>query len=239
MRPLSRLVAARADDPACARLEIRRRTCSLPRAPLGGARCRIDGAKAMADKADVVLIRGAEETHRRWVARAVQSACGAERQRRRGDRSGRRSEGACRRGHRCAGRAHERRDDGAFPQARDRVELRRRLRQHRREVCDRAQNRRLQYTGCADRGGRRHRARAFALHGPRIPASRTVLARREVDAGAVSAEQDDAARPHRRTRGPRPNRQGDRAASRRLQCAGGVPQPQSARRRTLQVLSRS
>ena len=79
-----------------------------------------------------------------------------------------------------------------LPQARIRVELRRRLRQHRRQICRRARHHRHQHAGGAQRGGRRHRARSAAVHGARVSAGRAFPARRQMDGGAVSAEQGDA-----------------------------------------------
>ena len=132
---------------------------------------------------------------------------------------------------------HDGRRDGALSEARVRVELRRRLRQHRRQICDRARHHRHQHAGGAQRGGRRHRARPAALHGARIPAGRELPARRKMDGAAISAEQGDVARPHRRHGRHGPHRPGDRAAARRLRRAGGLSQPQSAGGRDLQALS--
>ena len=61
-----------------------------------------------------------------------------------------------------------RRLHGAVSQAPDRLELRRRLRPYGRQMGRRARRHPDQHAGCADRGGRRHRARPAALHGARI-----------------------------------------------------------------------
>ena len=55
-----------------------------------------------------------------------------------------------------------------------------------------------QHAAGADRGGRRHRARAAALHRARVPAGRALSARRQVGRERLSAHQGDAAQPHRR-----------------------------------------
>ena len=115
----------------------------------------------------------------------------------------------------------------SFPSSRD-LELRRRLRPHRRQMGGRARHHRHQHAGSAQRGGRRHRARASALHGARIPAGRALSARRQMAGEALSAHQGDAAQPHRRHGRHGPHRQGDRAPARGLRRAGGLSQPQSA-----------
>ena len=137
--------------------------------------------------------------------------------------------------------AHHTKVDGDFLQAISQrqtgVELRRRLRPHRRQMGGRARHRRHQHAGRAERGGRRHRARPLALHGARIVAGRALSARRQVAASAVSSHQGDAAQPHRRHGRHGPHRQGDRAAAGSLRRAGRLSQPQSAEGRELQVLS--
>ena len=80
-----------------------------------------------------------------------------------------------------------RRFHAAVPQARADLELRRRLRPHRRQMGGRARHRRHQHAGRAQRGGRRHRARPAAVHGARIPAGRPLSARRQMAVGALSA----------------------------------------------------
>ena len=74
------------------------------------------------------------------------------------------------RAHRGGRRARPRRRrlHVALPQARNRVELRRRLRPHRRQMGGRARHHRHQHAGRAQRGSRRHRARPAALHRARI-----------------------------------------------------------------------
>ena len=113
-----------------------------------------------------------------------------------------------------------RRFHAALAQARADFELRRRLRSHRRQMGGRARHHRHQHAGSAQRGGRRHRARPVALHGARIPAGRTLSARRQMAAGAISAHQGDAAQPHRRHGRHGPHRQGDRAPAGSLRRAG-------------------
>ena len=122
-------------------------------------------------------------------------------------------------GARHRGRRHEERVDGpfmsAFSPARDRFELRRRLRPCRCRLGRRARHHGHQHAGRAHRGGRRYRARPAAVHGARVAAGRALSARRQVDAERLSAEQGDAARPHRRAGRHGPHRAGDRAPARR------------------------
>ena len=127
----------------------------------------------------------------------------------------------------------------ALSQARADLQLRRRLRPCRRQMGGRARHHRHQYAGGAERGSGRHRARPLALHGARIPAGRALCARRQMDGGAISADQGDAAQPHRRHGRHGPHRQGDRAPAGGVRRAGGLSQPQSASRRRLQVLSQA
>ena len=63
---------------------------------------------------------------------------------------------------------------GALSQAADRGELRRRLRPYGRQIGGRARHHRHQHARSADRGSRRHRARAVALHRARISAGRAL-----------------------------------------------------------------
>ena len=190
---------------------------------------------AMAEKADVVLI-GVPKKHivdglsgpfnlhviPKDNAEAIIAKVAPNVRARRRDRRARQDDG---------------RPDGAFPEARIRVELWRRLRQHRRQICCRARHHRHQHAGGAERRGRRHRARAAAVHRARVSAGRELPARRKMDGAAISAEQRDLARPHRRHGRHGPHRPGDRAAARRLRRAGGLSQPQSAGRRRLSPLS--
>ncbi len=113
--------------------------------------------------------------------------------------------------------------DGAMmarlPEARDRLDLRRRLRQHRCQVCGRARHRRHQHAGGAERGGRRHRARAACsarCANSRRPSA--ILRAGKWMREALSADAGDVARPHRRHGRHGPHRPGHRAAARRLQA---------------------
>ena len=127
----------------------------------------------------------------------------------------------------------------ALPQARAGVELRRRLRPRRRQMGGRARHRRHQHARGAERRSGRHRARAIAVHGARIPAGRALCACRQMAAGAVPAHQGDATQPHRRHGRHGPYRQGHRAPARCLRRAGGLSLAQPASRRELQVLSQA
>ena len=127
----------------------------------------------------------------------------------------------------------------ALSEARNRVELRRRLRPCRREMGGRARHRRDQHAGRAERGSRRHRARTAALHLARISAGRSLSARRQMAREGLSAHSRDVARPHRRYRRHGPHRQGDRAPARCLRRAGGLSLAQSASRRRPTSIIRS
>ena len=131
---------------------------------------------------------------------------------------------------------NSRRPDGALPKPPTRLELRRRLRPHGRQMGRRTQCGPDQYARRADRRGRRYRARAVAVHGARISPSRAVFARRKMARAQLSAHQGDTAQPHRRHGGHGRHRPGDRAAARRLRRAGGLSHAQAAARRQLSAL---
>ena len=124
----------------------------------------------------------------------------------------------------------------ALPEARDRVELRRRLRPHRRQVGRRARHRRHQHAGRAQRGGRRYGARAPALHRAPPAAGRALPARGPMGEARRLSAHALAARPHRRHRRHGPHRQGDRAPARRHEGAGRLSHAPAGGRR-LQALS--
>ncbi len=133
--------------------------------------------------------------------------------------------------------AGRRRVHVALPQARDRLQLRRRLRPCRRQMGRPARHHRHQHAGCAQRGGGRHRHRPAAQHGARISPGGALPARRQVGGTRLSAHQGDAARPHRRHDRHGTHRQGDRAPARRVRRPRRLSQPQSATRRELPSLS--
>ena len=99
---------------------------------------------------------------------------------------------------------------GAFPQARNRRQFRRRLRSRRFRLRARAQCRRHQHARCADRRGRRRRHGAADRDIARIRQGRSLFALRPVADAELSLERRLAARPQDRHRRHGPHRPGDR-----------------------------
>ena len=128
----------------------------------------------------------------------------------------------------------------ALSEARNRVELRRRLRPCRRQMGRRARHRRDQHAGRAERGSRRYRARPAALHAcANFRRPIVICAPANGSRRRLSAHAGDVARPHRRHRRHGPHRQGDRAPARCLRRAGGLSLAQSAGRRRPTSIIRS
>src|SRR6185312_5496477 len=126
----------------------------------------------------------------------------------------------------------------AFPQARDRRKLRRRLRPRRFSLCARAQHRHHQYARRADRRGRRRRHGASDLDLARIRQGRPLSALRPVADAELPPERRLAARPQDRHRRHGPDRAGDRTPARGLARAGFLPFAQAVHGRLLPALSR-
>ena len=146
-----------------------------------------------------------------------------------------RGQGARDRG--VADRAQDRRrPDAAVPEARARLDLRRRLRPCRCEVGRRTWHHRDQHPRRPQRRGCRHRAWPAALDGARTAAGRALPPRGQMAVWQLSADQH-AARPHRRHGGHGANRPGHRAAHRGVRRAGRLSQPHPASGREVQVLS--
>ena len=121
-------------------------------------------------------------------------------------------------------------------QSRDRGELRRRLRPHRRPMGGRARDHRHPYARRARRRGRRRRDGADDHGGAPASAGRALPARRAVADGGLPADRVAARADAGRSR-PRPDRQDDRAARRSLRARGRLSRPPRAARRSLSILS--
>ena len=100
-----------------------------------------------------------------------------------------------------------------------------------------ARRHRHQHAGCAQRGGRRHRARAAALHRARTAAGGAVPARRQMAGEGLPADAGDLARRDRRSGRHGPDRPGHRAPPRSLPGHRRLSQPQAAIGRGVQALS--
>ena len=123
-----------------------------------------------------------------------------------------------------------------YPEARDHLQFRRRLRQYRRQGGGAAWNHRHQYARRARRRSRRHDARPHDHDRAPTAAGGAISARRAMDGEGRFPAQPFAEGPHRRHSGTRAHRQGDRDARQRLRARCRLSRPARPGRCPLSLL---